>query len=44
MGLDLFACIIGQRRYLELAMTNRKLTADEAADWDWSIMLFPIIN
>ena len=25
--------IIGQRRYLELAMTNRKLTADEAADW-----------
>lgn len=25
--------IIGQRRYLELAMTNRMLSADEAADW-----------
>ena len=25
--------IIGQRRYLELAMTNRTLTATEAADW-----------
>ena len=25
--------IIGQRRYLELAMTNRMLSADEAAEW-----------